>query len=414
MTSAIKALVSYDTSAAITLEKILSISSILCPSSDLDGVAVRHGEGDSPGFGNLPRGTYCCPARAASSTTSSYLQYKFYRSIGHWDSDVKKFNFRMRPRREERSLGHDPANSLMFQHLHLLYHTMVYQHPTTEQHSMQSGMQRMGSRSLSTGSCGSSHDPFSLLDVFGNRALGCTSRELLGLYCDIDEAVDREKLPEKSQPLDLNGSMDFTEAIMSQHTDSVAESWDTVRQDERDTMGDAILLDTTSIDPFSSMFLETREEPLFDFIDSASLDHHAVSDEDTLESIEISAAATATSTTDLKHRGRRRSTHATKRQRRSKSLSQTTADYTDQDVLLGRGGLVNHHPGNKAYLQHKTRLQPRYRAASRTTKTSISLELVAWVHARGGRFLDRDVHQAWYEVDTKRARAKASQTLREA
>jgi hypothetical protein len=275
-------------------------------------------------------------------------------------------------------------------------------------------MQRMGSRSLSTGSCGS-HDPFSLRDVFGNRALGCTSRELLELYCDIDEAVNCEKLPEKSQPLDLNGSMDFTEAIISQHTDSVGESWDTLLQDERETLGEPILLDTTSIDPFSGIFLETREETLFDFTDTASLDnHHAISDEDTLESSEIAPPAAASSTTSLKRRGRRHSTHATKRQRRTKSSLSQTADYTDQDVLLGRGGLVNHHPGNKAYLQHKTRLQPRYRAASRTTKTSISLELVAWVHARGGRFLDRDVRQVWYEVDTKRARAKASQTLREA
>lgn len=133
----------------------------------------------------------------------------------------------------------------------------------------------------------------------------------------------------------------------------------------------------------------------------------------------------------------------------------SSSSYTDVDVLLGRGGLINHHPGNQAYLQEKVRLQVRYRAASKPVKTAISQELVHWVQARGGRFLELQQQQKriggpqssslslshptipshntiwkddtnasssrvggcwdrhWVEVTNKRARNKASQTLRE-
>jgi hypothetical protein len=94
----------------------------------------------------------------------------------------------------------------------------------------------------------------------------------------------------------------------------------------------------------------------------------------------------------------------------------TTCNYfTDVDVLLGRGGLVNIHPGNQAYLRRKERLQNRYLTATKDEKTEISQELVDWIHACGGRFLQRSDHDktCWHEVDNTRARKKASQTLRE-
>jgi hypothetical protein len=66
----------------------------------------------------------------------------------------------------------------------------------------------------------------------------------------------------------------------------------------------------------------------------------------------------------------------------------TTANtFKDADVLLGRGGLVNLHPGNQDYLQHKERLQPRYLAASKEEKTVISQELIDIVREWGGQFM---------------------------
>jgi hypothetical protein len=89
---------------------------------------------------------------------------------------------------------------------------------------------------------------------------------------------------------------------------------------------------------------------------------------------------------------------------------------TEVDVLCGRGGRTNHHPGNIYYLQMKEDIQERYLAASKEEKTAISQELVDAIHCRGGRFLkldERSNHHQWYEIDNRTARKKASQTLRE-
>jgi hypothetical protein len=87
----------------------------------------------------------------------------------------------------------------------------------------------------------------------------------------------------------------------------------------------------------------------------------------------------------------------------------------DVDVLCGRGGRVNHHPGNEVYLKEKDRIQPRYLAASKDEKTGISQELVDFIHQRGGRFLKLEpgTEDMWYEILMIAARKKASQTLRE-
>lgn len=91
---------------------------------------------------------------------------------------------------------------------------------------------------------------------------------------------------------------------------------------------------------------------------------------------------------------------------------------TAVDVFMGRGGGVNNHPCNKAYLKQKDMMQGYYLAASKNEKTGISQKLVDWVHARGGRFLERDYAAdgggaRYAEVDNRAARKKASQTLRE-
>jgi hypothetical protein len=103
-----------------------------------------------------------------------------------------------------------------------------------------------------------------------------------------------------------------------------------------------------------------------------------------------------------------------KRTKREQELVFIEGTYTDVDVLLGRGGLANRHPGNQAYLRQKEQMQNRYLIASKDDKTGISQELVDWIYAHGGRFLKFDKHEnQWYVVDDHTARKKASQTLRE-
>lgn len=88
---------------------------------------------------------------------------------------------------------------------------------------------------------------------------------------------------------------------------------------------------------------------------------------------------------------------------------------TDQDVLLGRGGRANNHPGNKKYLEIKDTIQERYMAADKNQKTNIAQELVDIVNKEWkGKFLKLDpLTNQWYEVDNLTARKKCSQTLRE-
>jgi hypothetical protein len=103
----------------------------------------------------------------------------------------------------------------------------------------------------------------------------------------------------------------------------------------------------------------------------------------------------------------------------------------ENDVLLGRGGKINHHPGNQRYLQARSDLHSKYEKASKAEKRKISDELVRQVHQWNGRFLKKvdddssqtkiptkrkrrrsnlvDEGEKWYEVTSNEARKKASQ-----
>lgn len=104
----------------------------------------------------------------------------------------------------------------------------------------------------------------------------------------------------------------------------------------------------------------------------------------------------------------------TKKRRAKKDFIKKYFVPTDADVLMGRGGRTNHHPGNKRYLEEKAKIQERYLAATKNDKTAISQELVDRMHDLGARFLELEkLTDQWYQVDEVRARKKCSQTLRE-
>lgn len=89
----------------------------------------------------------------------------------------------------------------------------------------------------------------------------------------------------------------------------------------------------------------------------------------------------------------------------------------NHDVLFGRGGGTNNHPGNKRYRQLVEERKARYVQAARNEKPLIALEVVTWLREHQnppGRFLQlNEKTKKWDDVGYKRAREKASQALRE-
>ncbi len=97
------------------------------------------------------------------------------------------------------------------------------------------------------------------------------------------------------------------------------------------------------------------------------------------------------------------------------SSSSTSEGPAPVDVICGRGGKANTHPGNISFREEAKKLRSWYESSSKSEKFTISAMLVDLVRERGGRFLKRDDEQAghWLEADANDVRKKASQALRE-
>lgn len=85
---------------------------------------------------------------------------------------------------------------------------------------------------------------------------------------------------------------------------------------------------------------------------------------------------------------------------------------TDDDVLFGRGGGSNKHPGNARYRREVERLEKGYKSATKSEKRRIIEALVRTVQSRGS-FLEKDKQRGWYVVDGDVVRKKVWQALRE-
>ena len=88
-----------------------------------------------------------------------------------------------------------------------------------------------------------------------------------------------------------------------------------------------------------------------------------------------------------------------------------------QDVLCGRGGRTNSHPGNEWYRRLVKSNRPLYRSCPKHTKLLVSKAVVQAVHEQDppGRFLESSGRETgtWKVVSYKRSVDKASQALRE-
>jgi len=97
------------------------------------------------------------------------------------------------------------------------------------------------------------------------------------------------------------------------------------------------------------------------------------------------------------------------------------------DVLCGRGGNINNHPGNIRYRAYVAKHKNEYNlTTNKITKAHISQSVIHMIHEMGGRFLTKDstggsgkgrkkgaVRGGWVEVDNSKAMSKTSQALRE-
>jgi hypothetical protein len=86
------------------------------------------------------------------------------------------------------------------------------------------------------------------------------------------------------------------------------------------------------------------------------------------------------------------------------------------DVMYGRGGGTNHHPGNKVYRKMVEDRKLEYVNSKRLDKPLVALEIIRIWRAQlpPGRFLKLDEKTGlWSDVGDKKAREKTSQALRE-
>mmetsp|Transcript_8504 Transcript_8504/g.17656 ORF Transcript_8504/g.17656 Transcript_8504/m.17656 type:complete len:374 (+) Transcript_8504:238-1359(+) len=90
-------------------------------------------------------------------------------------------------------------------------------------------------------------------------------------------------------------------------------------------------------------------------------------------------------------------------------------EFTQKDVLFGRGGRSNHHPGNKIYREIVTNQQNHYRGCDKNEKTRVAQSIVDQIQLTvGGRFLELDRNaKRWFLVPNVVARRKVGQALRE-
>lgn len=86
--------------------------------------------------------------------------------------------------------------------------------------------------------------------------------------------------------------------------------------------------------------------------------------------------------------------------------------FGEADVLCGRGGGTNLHPGNRQYRDLILSETRNYDLANKTKKPGVARSIVAMIRESGGRFLRKGKDGLYYEIGDDAAREKTSQALR--
>lgn len=90
------------------------------------------------------------------------------------------------------------------------------------------------------------------------------------------------------------------------------------------------------------------------------------------------------------------------------------SDYGENDVLSGRGGGTNVHPGNRNFRDLINLHRRTYLKARKNDKPAISRAIVRSIREIKGKFLKKDEKSGlWFEIGDDAAREKTSQALRQ-
>ena len=88
-----------------------------------------------------------------------------------------------------------------------------------------------------------------------------------------------------------------------------------------------------------------------------------------------------------------------------------------RDVVSGRGGGANHHPGNRRYWMKVLYSRSSYRSSKNDQeKTDIAQRIIEGIKDGGGRFVQRDgkdPEKRWFNLPNKVILAKVKQALRD-
>ena len=96
------------------------------------------------------------------------------------------------------------------------------------------------------------------------------------------------------------------------------------------------------------------------------------------------------------------------------AATEGTSTFTDNDVLSGRGGGTNVHPGNRIFRDAINMHRRAYLKARKNDKPAISRAIVRSIRDSEGRFLRKDEKSGlWFEIGDDAAREKTSQALRQ-
>lgn len=225
----------------------------------------------------------------------------------------------------------------------------------------------------------------------------------------IDVSIDREMM--------LRGASSGTERSYRSTAD-LSVALPPVRQTDWENMFFSQMQLMPPQDTGASQADPTGEEPaVLPPVEMLSYDVIALPDLEDEESEDIAADSQHFHSEEAEDT---RSSQTAKKKRKRKPRKKVVPDVkayvepTENDVLLGRGGRSNHHPGNKRYREEVKNLRSWYVSIgeNKDEKTALSQCLVDFVHNYQGRFLEKD-KSGWYEVPNIVARRKASQALRE-
>lgn len=101
-----------------------------------------------------------------------------------------------------------------------------------------------------------------------------------------------------------------------------------------------------------------------------------------------------------------------KTQKRGEPKEKIYVEPRSIDIISGRGGRSNNHPGNKRYREVVDEMKPAYKEGQKFEKTIKSQEVVELLLAEGRRFLKLEGDR-YFLMTKNQARRKAGQALRE-